>query len=123
MKMTVKGNNIIEFAANEDITTITLPAGYSYNRVHITEVTNFYDFNLAGAYNNTVYYFPPINSKSPCTVKLSRLDPNKETRIRITIEKFGEIPDVNYFGAPFDPILVTDKDDKEYNVIQSDQFK
>lgn len=124
MKMTVHGNNIlIEFAANEDIVQVTLNDGYSYERIHLTEVTNFYAVDLAGAYTNSVYCFPPINSKSPCTINISRIDSTKITRIRFTIEKFGQTPDVHYFDKVFDPILVTGDAGKEYNVIPSDQFK
>lgn len=124
MNMTVNGNNIlIEFAANEDIVQVPLNDGYSYERIHITEVTNFYAINLAGAYNNSVYCFPPINSKSPCTINISRSDSTKPSRLRFTIEKFGQIPDVNYFNKEFDPILVHGEDGKEYNTIPSDQFK
>lgn len=43
--------------------------------------------------------------------------------IRITIIKFGQIPDSHYFGTAFEPILVTGDDGNEYNVIPSDQFK
>lgn len=40
-----------------------------------------------------------------------------------SIEKFGQIPNPNYFATAFEPILVKGDDDKEYNVIPSDQFK
>lgn len=124
MDMFVKGNNIlIEFKANEDIVPITLPVGYSYNRIHITEVTNYFTFNNIGAYTDSVYCFPPINSKSPGTINIARTDSNKVTRMRIAIEKFGQIPDPHYFDNAFKPILVTGDDGNEYKVIPSDQFK
>nr|DAI25622.1 MAG TPA: hypothetical protein [Caudoviricetes sp.] len=43
--------------------------------------------------------------------------------IRITLTKFGQLPDLHYFDAAFEPILVTGDDGNEYNVIPSDQFK
>ena len=41
----------------------------------------------------------------------------------ISIEKFGQEPNINYFNGKITPILVTGNDGKEYNVIPSDQFK
>lgn len=45
--------------------------------------------------------------------------------MRITIQgnKFGQIPDRQYFDTAFTPILVTDDNGNEYHVIPSDQFK
>lgn len=50
-------------------------------------------------------------------------DTSKIAEIRLTIEKFGQIPDPHYFSKAFDPILVVGNDGAEYNVIPSDQFK
>lgn len=124
MKLNIFGNSIIiEFNANEAIPLITLPDGYSYERIHLTEVTNFSAINYSNATINSFFCYPPINSKSPCTIYLSRIDPNKLTRIRFLIEKFGQIPNISYFDKAFEPILVKGDDGKEYNVIPSDQFK
>jgi hypothetical protein len=43
--------------------------------------------------------------------------------LRLSIEKFGQIPNEHYFEKAFKPILVTGNDGKKYNVIPSDQFK
>lgn len=64
-----------------------------------------------------------VNSKSPCTIKVSRIDDTKLARLRFSIEKFGQIPNIDYFNKAFDPILVVGDDGNEYNVIPSDQFK
>ena len=50
-------------------------------------------------------------------------DISKKADIRLSIEKFGQIPDTHYFDKAFDPILVVGDDGNEYNVIPSDQFK
>lgn len=42
---------------------------------------------------------------------------------RLSIEKFGQIPDAHYFDKAFDPILVVGDDGNKYKVIPSDQFK
>lgn len=124
MKLNVFGNSLtIEYEANETISPIILPDGYSYERIHLTEVTNFFAINYSGAAMHSFYCYPPINSKSPCTIVLSRTDPTKITRIRFLIEKFGQIPNISYFDNAFEPILVVGDDGKEYNVIPSDQFK
>lgn len=88
----------IHFDANEllaNSTIIQLPDGYTYERVLIL------------ASNLSLYI----------------ADISKEAEIRLTIEKFGQIPDNHYFDKAFDPILVTGDDGNEYNVIPSDQFK
>ena len=50
-------------------------------------------------------------------------DIKKDADIRLSIEKFGQIPDPHYFDKAFEPILVTGEDGKEHKVIPSDQFK
>lgn len=67
--------------------------------------------------------FPPVNSKSPCQLSYAIEDRTKAASFRAIIEKFGQIPDIHYFDKPFEPILVTGDDGKEYKVIPSDQFK
>lgn len=124
MIFSVLGNTVlIEFAANEPLTTVTLPDGYSYETIHVTEATNLYAIFQIVNIDNTVLHFPVVNSKSPCTIAVSRSDVTKISRLRFSIEKFGQIPDVNYFNKEFDPILVHGEDGKEYNTIPSDQFK
>ena len=66
---------------------------------------------------------PSGYSKSPSTIRLFIADLSLPSEIRFTIEKFGQIPDPNYFSKPFDPISVTDGDAKQCLVIPSDQFK
>ena len=39
------------------------------------------------------------------------------SKAAITIEKFGQIPDINYFHNTITPILVTGDDGNEYNGI------
>lgn len=123
MKVHMYGNSVlIEFEANENITPVTLPDGYSYERIHITESTNIYAVNQNSS-NNRILTFPPVNSKSPSILIIGRADETKLARLRFSIEKFGQIPDAHYFDKAFDPIRVTGDDGKEYNVIPSDQFK
>jgi hypothetical protein len=119
-----KGNTVlIEFAANEPLSVITLPDGYSYETIHIHESTNLYAIYQITTPINKVLHFPVVNSRSPCTIAVSRSDVTKVSRLRFSIEKFGQIPDVHYFDNTFEPILVTGDDGNEYNVIPSDQFK
>ena len=47
----------------------------------------------------------------------------KGNNIRITLVKFGQIPNSHYFDTAFEPLLVTGDDGNEYNVIPSAQFK
>lgn len=65
----------------------------------------------------------PVNSKSPCYLKPYIIDISKSSEIKFYIEKFGQIPDRQYFDTAFTPILVTDDNGNEYHVIPSDQFK
>ena len=103
---------------------ITLPDGYSYEDILIVHSENISTIqNRLLANSNVHMIFPPINSKSPCTFFLYISDLTKIASIRILICKFGQIPDTNYFGKAFEPILVTGADGNEYNVIPSDQFK
>lgn len=122
------GNFIrIYFAANEltkEHTTIQLQDGYTYERLHINGVYNVRELiPYMTIYKGDTITFPIVNSKSPSTIGIYVPDITKEAEIRITIEKFGQIPDIHYFDTAFEPILVTGDDGKEYNVIPSDQFK
>ena len=124
MNITYKGNTVlIEIDENEQLPLITLPDGYSYERIHVTEAANIFTLYTMTNIANSVFTFPAVNSKSPCTISLSRFDTTKKTRLRFSIEKFGQIPDPHYFDNTFDPILVTGNDGNEYKVIPSDQFK
>lgn len=126
MNLITRGNTlIININANElesNTATIILPDGYSYEKLIVTGAVNI------SLINNIVVTaseltFPPVNSKSPSIILINISDITKLAQIRICISKFGQIPDANYFKNAFDPILVTGEDDKEYNVIPSDQFK
>lgn len=123
----VNGCNItLRLAANEltsnDYVYI-LPSGYTINTIYITYLTNIEAINRAVIQRNTRLVFPVVNSKSPSYITLYITDLTKAAEIRFTIEKFGQIPDPNYFNKEFNTILVTGDDGKEYNVIPSDQFK
>lgn len=117
----------IYFKANElpkPHTTIQLPKGYSYERLHINAAFNVSELvPYMSIVTGDTITFPVVNNKSPSTISIYVLDITKEAEIRITIEKFGQIPDIHYFDTVFEPILVRGDDGKEYNVIPSDQFK
>ena len=122
------GNFIrIHFDANElttDHTTIQLQDGYTYERLHINSANNVKELvPYMSISTGDIITFPVVNSKSPSTIPIYVPDITNEAEIRITIEKFGQIPDIHYFDTAFEPILVKGDDGKEYNVIPSDQFK
>lgn len=126
MNLVVAGNVIeVTFDANEPDQWgyITLPDGYSYEQINIILASNCYPINRLSSGNLGTRTFPPVNSKSPCQFAYAIIDTTKAASFRVVIEKFGQIPDVNYFKKAFEPILVTGDDGKEYNVIPSDQFK
>lgn len=126
MNLTVKGNAIeVTFDANEpnQYGYITLPDGYSFEQITLLAANNCYPINNLSSTLLGKRTFPPVNSKSPCTLSYAILDTTKAASFRAIIEKFGQIPDIHYFEKPFEPILVTGDDGKEYNVIPSDQFK
>lgn len=127
MVTNINGNNIrISINANEltnNRVHITLPDGYSYENIQVTLINNIGELaNLVSA-GYSSYNFPPVRSHSPSTFDLFVQDLSKKAEIRLLIEKFGQIPDPNYFDKAFKPILVTGDDGNEYNVIPSDQFK
>lgn len=105
----------------------TLPDGYSIakavfrrnlNAGFFTDDTNAVELYTAA---NVPIEFPVVNGKSPNHVVI-RLSSNagEYDVISITIYKFGNEPDSNYFSSTFTPILV--KTGREYNVIPSTQF-
>lgn len=103
---------------------IDLPDGYSYKTILITYNKNVIAINTAVTIVSGVSYtFPIVNSSSPCAISLYIPTPNADAELRFIIKEFGQKPNPNYFEKAFDPILVTDSDGKEYNVIPSDQFK
>lgn len=122
------GNFIrIHFNANELTkahTTIQLQDGYTYERLHINGANNVKELvpYMSISTGDTIT-FPAVNSKSPSTIPIFVPDITKEAELRITIEKFGQIPDIHYFDTVFSPILVTGSDGNKYNLIPSDQFK
>jgi hypothetical protein len=103
---------------------IDLPVGYTYERIFINRAINISSlFSNIDIHTGDRLTFPVVNSKSPSTLRLFIPDLSKPAEIRLTIEKFGQIPDPTYFDKPFDPILVTGGDNSQYLVIPSDQFK
>lgn len=126
MNLLVRGNAIeVTFDANEPAQYgyITLPDGYSFEQITLLSANNCYPINKLSSTFLGKRTFPPVNSKSPCQLSYSIVDTTKAASFRAIIEKFGQIPDIHYFDKPFEPILVTGDDGKEYNVIPSDQFK
>lgn len=127
MTKLINGCNItLKLEANESPSNdyvYILPSGYTINTINITSLTNIESINRAYIQRNTRLVFPVVNSKSPSYITLYISDITKAAEIRFTIEKFGQIPDNNYFDTAFKPILVKGDDGKEYKVIPSDQFK
>ena len=103
---------------------ITLPDGYSYEDIRIISVDNVNEIapylNIS---NNVSYHIPPVNAHSPSTIDLYVPNISQVAEVRFIIEKFGQIPDPDYFNNVFEPISVTGDDGNKYNVIPSDQFK
>lgn len=123
MKPEFKGNTCYISIDVGESPIFELPTGYSFEQIHITSVQNIWGLYNANIQENVVLIFPPVNSKSPYILSLNILDKEKPAELRFTIEKFGQIPDPDYFNGAFNPILVTGDDGKEYNMIPSDQFK
>lgn len=125
MKINYRGNCVnIRYEVGETPEPIQLSDGYSFDTIvvigaiNVTEIYSGINFVLGSPMR-----FPPVNSKSPCTFHPLVQDNTKEAYVRILIMKFGQIPDAHYFDNIFEPILATDDDGNEYNVIPSDQFK
>ena len=106
------------------VVTIDLPYGYSYERIYLNRVVNisalFSDIDIHAGEHIT---FPVVNSKSPSKISFFIPDLSKQAELKFTIEKFGQIPDSNYFDKIFDPIPVTGDDGNMHLIIPSDQFK
>lgn len=117
---------VISFDENErpeGRAMIQLPDGYSCERIFINGLNNISelipDMSISVGDHIT---FPVVNGKSPSVLGLFIPDPSKKAEIRLTIEKFGQIPDPYYFNSVFVPLSVT-VDDNQYMLIHSDQFK
>lgn len=127
MKQEYHGSFIhIQFDANElsdGHTTIQLADVYTYERILIHYIDNIELSLYMPLERGDDITFPVVNSKSPSILPLLIKDISRKADIRLSIEKFGQIPDIHYFDKAFDPILVTGDDGNEYNVIPSDQFK
>ena len=117
----------IHFSANElseGHTYVQLPDGYSYERIFINNLVNIDEINTyITVKRGDRLTFPPINSKSPSILYLFIPDITKPADIKLSIEKFGQIPFPDYFTNPCTPILVTADKGHKYKVIPSDQFK
>lgn len=115
----------IHFDANElsdGRTNIQLADGYTYERIYIHYIDNIELSIYMPLDRGEDITFPVVNSKSPSILPLLIKDVSKLADIRLSIEKFGQIPDPHYFDKAFEPILVTGDDGNEYNVIPSDQI-
>lgn len=103
---------------------INLPSGYTYEKIFINRVKNISAlFPNLDIHTGDHISFPVVNGKSPAALHLYIDDLSSPSEISLTIEKFGQIPDYNYFENTFNPIFVTSDDGREYRVIPSDQFK
>lgn len=125
MNIIVAGNVIeVSFDAGSPKSgSITLPEGYSYEQVNVIAASNCYPIHRLSSDALGTRTFPPVNSKSPNIFKFAIVDTAKSASFRVVIEKFGQIPDPQYFDSAFEPILVTGDDGNKYPVIPSDQFK
>ena len=128
MRVDYKGPTVrVIINANEatsNYVNITLEEGYCYNQIKILSLSNVDEIlPYCKATVNTSIKYPPVNSMSPCILTIHVIDKTKSAICTITIEKFGQIPDPNYFTKTFNPILVVGDDGNEYSAIPSDQFK
>ena len=115
---------ILQYKANETPEMIQLADGYSFDTIAVIGSRNLTEIYKGITFvNGMPMRFPPVNSKSPCTLLPVVQDHTKEAYVRILIMKFGQIPDEHYFDKKFEPILVVGDDGNEYNAIPSDQFK
>lgn len=100
---------------NDGHTTIQLPDGYSYERIYVNSLVNI-NINPQQVKEYTRITFPPVNCKSPSTISITVLNNTQKAEMKLTIEKFGQIPDPHYFDKAFDPILVTGRTAKSTSV-------
>ena len=117
----------IRFKANElkeGHTKVKLADGYTYESIIIHYIKNITELlPYQTIYPRDKISFPPVNCTSPSILYLFIFDITKDADIRLSIEKFGQIPNEHYFDKAFEPILVTGDDGNTYPVIPSDQFK
>ena len=125
MTLGYRGNLlIVRYSAGEIPQTFQLKDGYSFDTITVLAADNIEVIhNELNFVLGSVMRFPPINSKSPCTLQPKKIDNSKSAYVRILIMKFGQIPDMHYFDGSFKPILIKGDDGQDYNVIPSDQFK
>ena len=125
MNIRYRGNVvIIQYEAGETPAQIQLADGYSFDTISVIGASNLTEIYTGITFvTGATMRFPPVNSKSPCTLHPAVSDNTKSAYVRILIMKFGQIPDALYFDKAFEPILVVGDDGNEYNVIPSDQFK
>lgn len=111
-------------ASNSNEIKINLPNGYTYERICINRVKNISAlFPNLDIHTGDHITFPVVNGKSPAALHLYIANRSLPSEISLTIEKFGQIPDYDYFENTFNPIFVTSDDGRKYKVIPSDQFK
>lgn len=134
---TIVNGNIIQFTFDDaDIPAsgfayipYTLPDGYSLGQALFRRNINagFFtdDTSLIELFStaNVPLSFPTVDGKSPnhVVIRISNAVTTYDV-ISITIFKFGGKPDPNYFDRAFTPILITDKDGVDYNMIPGTQF-
>ena len=105
-------------------TKVKLADGYTYESIIIHNMSNITELHAyQSIHEGDKISFPPVNCTSPSILYLFIQDVTKQADIRLSIEKFGQIPNEHYFEGAFKPILVTGEDGNTYPVIPSDQFK
>ena len=86
----------IHFIANElseGHTFVQLADGYSYERIFINNLVNIDEINTyITVKRGDRLTFPPVNSKSPALLYLFIPDITKPADIKLSIEKFGQVP-------------------------------
>lgn len=101
------------FDANElsdGHTIIQLAGGYSYERIYIHYIDNVELSMYMPLEKGEDITFTVVKGKSPSIIPILVKDTSKKADIRLSIEKFGQIPDPHYFDGAFIPILVTGDD-------------
>ena len=103
---------------------IQLEDGYTFEKIKVLRINNVSEIvPYCSLQNGDSITYPPIKSTSPCELTLLIPDITKNAVCSISIEKFGQKPNPQYFNGKITPILVTGDDGTEYNMIPSDQFK
>lgn len=128
MLVDYKGPTICVIIEANELTSkyvnIQLEAGYTFEKIKVLSISNVSEIvPYCSLQKGDTITYPPIRSKSPCALTLLITDITKTALCSISIEKFGQEPNINYFTGKIAPILVTGDDGTEYNMIPSDQFK